>query len=188
MTSISDIGGLYQSTPDNLRDAQTKAFMYTCDKQIAKLLTFAEKAKVWCAVETVDEKFLDYLAAECRALLYNSSLAEDVKRKLIMNSQYWHMKLGTSSALEEVVNSAFPGKDTSVLEWLVYNGKPFHFKLLTDADMDQESRDEFCRMIEDVKNARSILDGFDIYRTSLLLLYSCGVCFTECYADIGWEG
>ena len=75
MTSISDIGGLYQSTPDNLRDAQTKAFMYTCDKQIAKLLTFAEKAKVWCAVETVDEKFLDYLAAECRALLYNSSIA-----------------------------------------------------------------------------------------------------------------
>ena len=53
--------------------------------------------------------------------------------------------------------------------------------------MDQESRDEFFRMISEVKNARSILDGFDIYRKLLLELHSCGVCITESYADIGWE-
>jgi len=187
MISIFDIGGLYQSTPENLRDARTKAYMYACDKQIRKLLACAENAKVWCAIENVDEKYLDYLAAECRALLYDSSFPENAKRKLIANSQYWHAKLGISSTLEEVVNSAFPDKDTFVLEWFDYGGKPFRFKLLTDADMDQESRDEFFRMISEVKNARSILDGFDIYRKLLLELHSCGVCITESYADIGWE-
>lgn len=187
MISIFDTGGLYQSTPENLRDVQTKAYMYACDKQIQKLLACAENAKVWCAIENVNEKYLDYLAAECRALLYDSSLSGNAKRKLIANSQYWHTKLGTASALEEVVNSAFPDKDTSVLEWFEYGGKPFCFKLLTDADMDQESRDEFVRTISEAKNARSILDGFDIYRNLLLELYSCGVCITESYADIGWE-
>ena len=86
MINITDVGGLYQSTPVNLRDAKTKAFMYACDRQIAKLLERSKKTMVWCAIENVDEKYLDYLAADCRALFYNSSLSADVKSCLLYTS------------------------------------------------------------------------------------------------------
>ena len=47
MINITDVGGLYQSTPVNLRDAKTKAFMYACDRQIAKLLEIGLPQSHW---------------------------------------------------------------------------------------------------------------------------------------------
>lgn len=185
MISLSEIGGLYLSTPANIKDARTKAFMYACDRQIKKLLERAEKIKVWCAIESVDEKYLDYMAADCRALFYNSSLAPDVKRKLIANSQYWYMKLGTSAAMEEMINIVFG--EGEVKEWFQYGGRPYYFKIRTTAPMNQESIKEFQDMIARVKNARSRLDNIDFDRFLELYLYSCGVCITESYTDIGWE-
>ena len=161
--------------------------MYACDKQIKKLIERTEKVKVWCALESVDDKYLDFIAEECRALLYDTTLPADVKRGLITNSQYWHMKLGTSAALEEVINCVFPNTETVVLEWFEYGGRPFYFKIRTNTDMDKESQEEFHQMITNVKNVRSCLDGFEVRRDTLQELFSCGVCFMETQAEIGWE-
>lgn len=158
MISLSDIGGLYQSTPVNLRDAKTKAFMYACDKQIAKLLERAKKTRVWCDIENVDEKYLDYMAADCRALFYNSALSPDIKRKLIANSQYWYMRLGTSAAMEEMINIVFSYNDTTVEEWYSYAGSPFHFRIGASSKVTTVEIAEFLKYINEVKNARSIFD------------------------------
>lgn len=186
MISLSEIGGLYMSVPDNIKDAQTKAFMYACDRQIKKLLEYAEKVKVWCAIDSLDEGYLDYVAADIRPLFYESTLAPDIKRKLIANSQYWHMKLGTSAAVEEMINTVF-GKG-KVQEWYQYGGQPYYFKILTDAPMNPESIKQFQEMIARVKNTRSLLDTIEFNRILEICLYSCGICIAESYTNIGWEG
>lgn len=158
MTNLSEVGGLYKSTPENLKDARTKAFMYACDKQIEKLCERSNKAMVWCAIENVDERYLDYLAADCRTLFYNSSLSADVKRKLIANSQYWYMKLGTSAAMEEMINIVFSNNETTVEEWYTYAGEAFHFRIAVSSKVTTIEIAEFLKYINEVKNARSIFD------------------------------
>ena len=187
MINLAEVGGLYKVTPDNMKDSRTKAFMYACDRQIGKLLGYAEKTKVWCAIGTVDKKYLDYMAAESRALLYDPSFADEVKRDLITNAQHWNTRLGTFDVLQEVINSAFPGRDSVIREWFEYGGKPYFFKIITDADMDEESIEEFNRMISSVKNARSRLEGFEIGRSLCQGLYQCGICFSEKNIRVGWE-
>ena len=170
MISLSEIGGLYLSTPANLKDARTKAFMYACDKQIKKLIERTEKVKVWCAVESVDEKYLDYMAADSRTLFYNSSLAPDVKRKLIANSQYWYMKLGTSAAMEEMINIVFQNNDTSIEEWYSYAGEAFHFRIAVSSAVTTVEMSEFLKYVNEVKNARSIIDYLVLQSRSTLVL------------------
>lgn len=187
MIRLSDVGGLYQSIPSNQKNARTKAFADTCDRQIKKLLDRAERAKVWCALEKVDEKHLDYLAAEIRALLYDSSMDADVKRELILNSEYWNTKMGTCSAMQDALSRAFPDSETVIREWFEYGGEPFCFKVTTDADMSDKNMGEFLRMVSTVKNVRSRLDKIEVGRNIGQELYSCGVCFTEIHVRIGSE-
>lgn len=188
MINLADIGGLYKATPDNVKDPRTQAFMYACDRQIKKLLGYAEKTKVWCDIGAVDKKHLDYMAAESRALLYDPSSSDEVKRDLITNAQYWNTRLGTFDVLKEVINSAFPGRDSVIREWFEYGGKPYFFKIITDADMDEESIEEFNRMISTVKNARSRLEGFEIERNLRQKLHHYGICLSEKDIRVGWEG
>lgn len=189
MINLSDIGGLYLSLPANLKDARTKAFMYACDRQIEKLLQYTEKVKVWCAIEAVDEKHLDFIAEECRALFYSTELDPEKKRQLIINTQYWYMKLGTLSAIKEMVDIVFPGAENAVTEWHEYGGEPYHFKVSADADSSQEGIEEFRRMIEKVKNARSLFDGLEFRRELIQKIYSVGSCMMEkrMHIDIDWE-
>ncbi|MCM1307588.1 MAG: phage tail protein [Butyrivibrio sp.] len=170
MINMSEVGGLYQSVPVNLKDSRTKAFMYACDMQIKKLLERAEKVKVWCAVESVDERYLDYMAADCRALFYNSGLPPEVKRHLIRNSQYWYMKLGTSAAMEEMINIVFQNSDTSIEEWTSYAGEEFHFRIVTSSAVTTVEITEFLKYINEVKNARSVFDYLTLQSSNNLIL------------------
>ena len=160
MISLSEIGGLYQSIPANLKDARTKAFAYACDRQIERLLKCAEKTKVWCDIENVDEKYLDYLAADSRALFYYSELAPDVKRELIINSPYWYMKLGTLTALEEMVTTVFG--EGKVEEWFQYGGEPYHFRIhVTNANVSSEQNKMFKEMLRGIKRLSAQLDAIE---------------------------
>lgn len=160
MISLSEVGGLYQSIPANLKDARTKAFAYACDKQIERLLKCAEKTKVWCDIGNVDEKYLDYLAADSRALFYHSDLAPDVKRELIIHSPYWYMKLGTLTALEEMVTTVFG--EGKVEEWFQYGGEPYHFRIrVTNANVSSSQNRMFKEMLRGVKRLSTQLEAID---------------------------
>lgn len=187
MISLSEIGGLYLSTPANLKDARTKAFMYACDRQIKKLIERTEKVKVWCAVESVDEKYLDYMAADSRTLFYNSSLAPDVKRRLIANSQYWYMKLGTSAAMEEMLSVLFPDSENKVTEWYEYGSSPYRFRISTNAGIDYASIKEFEKMLAKVKNARSLLENIEFIREPQIHFPTGAGIISSTNVQIAWE-
>ena len=161
MIRLPEVGGLYQTMPGNLKDPQTKAFMYACDRQIKKLLECAEKIKVWCALETVDEKFLDYMAAEYRTPFYKSSLNAYSKRELIINTQHWYMKLGTAKAINEMLLVVFSGSVTTVEEWFNYGGKPWHFRVkvgVGELPIEFGELALFRKMLNEIKRGAAYLD------------------------------
>ncbi len=160
MISLEEIGGLYQSIPTNLKDSRTKAFAYACDRQIKRLLECAAKMKVWCDIGKVEEKYLDYLAVDSRALFYNPELAPDAKRELIINSPYWYMKLGTLNALEEIVTAVFG--EGKVEEWFQYGGEPYHFRIhVTNANVSSNQNRMFKETLRGVKRLSAQLEAID---------------------------
>lgn len=174
--------------PAEMRTAERTALAHAFDIQKKKFLERVDRAYIWADLEKVNDKYLDYLAIENRALLYNSLLTPNVKRNLIQNSAYWHMKIGTQQVVEEILNNVFPENDTTVMQWYEYNGIPYHFKVLTNTDMDVESTEEFMRMIRKVKNARSRLDELGFLRNIILDLYQPGVSVLENHIFINWKG
>ena len=72
------------------------------------------------------------------------------------------MKVGTPKAIEELVKVVFgQGK---IVEWYEYGGKPFRFKVITNATIDDTNIEKFNEMIRNVKNARSILEAVESIR------------------------
>ena len=144
--------------PAEMKTAERMALAYAYDRQKKLFLERLRRVYIWADLDNVDENKLDFLAVECRVLFYNSSLSPDVKRKLIQNSIYWYMKLGTRQAMEEMIDIVFGNENTNVEEWYTYAGDAFHFRVVVGTTVTQTSIKEFLLYLNRVKNARSRFD------------------------------
>ena len=144
--------------PAEMKTAERMALAYAYDRQKKLFLERLRRVYIWADLDNVDENKLDFLAVECRGLFYNSSLSPDVKRKLIQNSIYWYMKLGTRQAMEEMIDIVFGNENTNVEEWYTYAGDAFHFRVVVGTTVTQTSIKEFLLYLNRVKNARSRFD------------------------------
>lgn len=118
--------------PAEMKTPERTALSYAFDEQKKKYISRMRRAYIWADLESVDDNHLDFLAVENRVLFYNTEIEPDVKRNLIRNSIYWHMKLGTKQVMEEMIDTVFG--DGKVLEWFEYGGEPFHFKVILNAE------------------------------------------------------
>ena len=144
--------------PAEMKTAERMALAYAYDRQKKLFLERLRRVYIWADLDNVDENKLDFLAVECRVLFYNSSLSPDVKRKLIQNSIYWYMKLGTRQAMEEMIDIVFGNENTNIEEWYTYAGEAFHFRVVVGTTVTQTSIKEFLLYLNQVKNARSRFD------------------------------
>ena len=144
--------------PAEMKTAERMALAYAYDRQKKLFLERLKRVYIWADLDNVDENKLDFLAVECRVLFYNSSLSPDVKRKLIQNSIYWYMKLGTRQAMEEMIDIVFGNENTNIEEWYTYAGEAFHFRVVVGTTVTQTSIKEFLSYLNRVKNARSRFD------------------------------
>ena len=144
--------------PAEMKTVERMALAYAYDRQKKLFLERLKRVYIWADLDNVDENKLDFLAVECRVLFYNSSLSPDVKRKLIQNSIYWYMKLGTRQAMEEMIDIVFGNENTNVEEWYTYAGDAFHFRVVVGTTVTQTSIKEFLLYLNRVKNARSRFD------------------------------
>lgn len=119
--------------PPEMRSPERIALAYAFDMQKKKFLEHIKKVYLWADINNVDENKLDFLAVENRVLFYDSSFPADTKRKLIENSVYWHMILGTRQSMEEIINIIFGNENTAIEEWYMYGGDPYHFRILIDS-------------------------------------------------------
>ncbi len=144
--------------PAEMKTIERMALAYAYDRQKKLFLERMKRVYIWADLDNVDENKLDFLAVECRVLFYNSSLSPDVKRKLIQNSIYWYMKLGTRQAMEEMIDIVFGNENTNIEEWYTYAGEAFHFRVVVGTTVTQTSIKEFLLYLNQVKNARSRFD------------------------------
>lgn len=146
--------------PLNLKNKSENIALSFAFKETMKLLN--ERIELLYLYKNLDkqkEDILDLIATELRTQYYNKSLSKETKVKLIKNTLSWYQKLGTPSAVEELIKIAFG--EGKIEEWFEYNGLPYHFKITTEQLLTQENMDLMINMIDRVKNKRSIIDGFN---------------------------
>lgn len=119
----------------------------------------------------MDDDKLDFLAVEQRVLFYSTDLTPDVKRKLILNSIYWHMTLGTRKSMEEILNIIFKNENTKIEEWYEYGGEPYHFKVLIDSEKQDLQIDDIAKKIKLYKRLIAHLDSVNIRKIKQTKLY-----------------
>ena len=180
-------GQLTDIMPGNItKKPEVKALSYALQQACRLLYRYSRRLYIYSNLDEQPEEVIDLLASELRTQYYRSTLDIDTKRRLVKSTLFWYMSAGTPQAVEELIIKTF-GKG-QVKEWFEYGGKPYYFKILTNAHMDQESMKQFQDMIAKVKNTRSYLESLEFDREIKQHLYHCGICITESYADIGWGG
>ncbi len=159
--------------PAEMKTPERIALAYAFDRQKRKFIQCMERVYIWADLEKVEERYLDALAVENRVLFYDSALPLDAKRNLIRNYLYWHIKLGTRGALEEIINIIFNNENTSIEEWQEYGGEPYHFRVLVDPGKTnlQVDMEAIIYKINLYKRAAARLDGVWIRKFRKTRLY-----------------
>jgi len=141
------------------------------NEQIKKIDNFNNALKI-------DEKFLDLLKDEWGVDFWNE-ISELEKRKLIDKSKFYYKKIGTVYAIKEVLKIF--DIDTKLKEWFDFNGEPYHFKVIltplnAEYKFDEVMFKKIVSLIDNVKNIRSVLDGFEFeLKGKIEIKEYCGV-------------
>lgn len=146
--------------PSSLKDKPENIALSFAIKQVMKeILEKIELIYLYYHLDKQPDEILDHMAAELRTQYYDSSLPRETKINLIKNTLPWYQTLGTPSAVEEVIQTVFGAGELE--EWFDYDGEPYHFRIATEEIITEENTEKIAKMIERVKNKRSILDGLN---------------------------
>ena len=163
-----------KALPAEMRTPERIALAYAYDRQKKKFLERVKRVYIWADLDQVDDRNLDFLAVENRVPFYNTDLAPDIKRNLIKNSIYWHMKFGTRQAMEEVISAFCNDEKVVVEEWYIYGGEPFHFRVFINIEGKGINIDveDLIKRINRYKRAAARLDSVDIKKVKRIGLYT----------------
>lgn len=99
-------------------------------------------------------------------------LSEEAARELLQNAFEIHFYSGTHFSLKKALKTLF--NDIKILEWFEYDAEPYHFKVkleIKDTAIDDKLLQKSDEIIKRYKNARSVLDGFEIHMKTNLKAY-----------------
>ena len=122
------------------------------------------QALLYHRLRELPEALLDILARDFKVDWWNEDYAAEEKRKTLRESWKVHRRLGTKAAVETAISAIYPG--TRVVEWFEYEGAPYHFKLVVQAENLQINPEQYQQVIGRVdyyKNLRSVLDSIIMY-------------------------
>lgn len=153
MYKIGDPGTTYMSLPPSLQSPETQAFGYAFDKQMKRLISKVKQLNIWGDLDSVSPKYYDAVAASINAPYYKSSYSDERKLHLIKNAILSLRYGGTVRGMNDFIAAMFD--NARYIPWYRYGGAPYHFKIQAQSI---ETREEFNKILEKVKAARSILD------------------------------
>ena len=105
---------------------------------------------------------LDERAWEMNMRWYDYSGSVERKRAQIKGAKDYYRRLGTPYAVERAIEDVYG--EGLVEEWFDYGGEPYHFTVATtNTGALLENRAKFERILEYVKNVRSVLDNVTYY-------------------------
>lgn len=161
---------LIQILPDTIKkDPELKAISFSIANTVKKLIRYADSISTYAVIDVLPERILDLMAIENRVSYYDETMEVEKKREIIRNAMRWYEKAGTPKAVEELIQIVFG--EGKVLEWFDYGGKPYRFKIQTNASMTPEVEKKIRKMIKSVKNTRSHLESIEIIRKIELDIY-----------------
>ncbi len=152
-------------------DKTTQALSYAINNQVIKILREIELINIYNNIDNLNEELLDQLAYDFDITWYDANSTIDVKRKLVKTGIKINNILGTPYAVEEVIKMYFG--DGKVQEWFEYGGDPYKFKVITsNPSVTQELANKFIKILNCVKNERSLLETILISLTGQMDYYS----------------
>ena len=163
MINIHD-GQITDLLSNSLRhNPETIAIAYAVLQEKRRILALAERTRLMAAVDSLEERILDYLAVELRTPAYEDSLPLVTKRTLIKGTLPYYASLGTPAAVDWVIKAVFG--NGGIDEWFNYGGEPHHFQVnIPIAGMiTPKMMEELRRMIASVKRLTSWLDSIITY-------------------------
>jgi phage tail P2-like protein len=157
MSKTLDEVTLLELLPPNLRgDPDIIAASTAVDSTFKDLVSAISKVFTIADIDNASSEVVDALAIEMRCDFYDQSLPLENRRKLVKNAYLYKFLKGTPFVVQGVVSDAF--SNAMVREWFQYNGEPYHFRIVTDDDL-QDKASSVIEAINSVKNVRSYLDG-----------------------------
>ena len=179
---------LIKILPEHLnKDAYVQAFGYALDKQICKLLDKCKCIEIWSNPSNVDEKLLDYIAAELKTQYYSTDLEVDIKRRLVANTMVFYKKAGTKKSVEELVSILFG--EGEVKEWHEYGGNPHHFKVITsNTNITDDVIEKMNDIIKRIKRKTARLDSVEISLSAVMEMFQGFSLHTGTYISLRQEG
>jgi len=163
MINIHD-GQITDLLRNSLRhNPETIAIAYAVLQEKRRILALVERTRLMAAVDSLEERILDYLAVELRTPAYEDSLPLETKRTLIKGTLPYYASLGTPAAVDWVIKAVFG--NGGIDEWFNYGGEPHHFQVnIPIAGMiTPKMMEELRRMIASVKRLTSWLDSIITY-------------------------
>lgn len=159
---------LLELIPINLRDdPDIIAASAATDKEFQLMVQKITRCYTIANVDNVEEIILDHLAAEMNVDFYSTKFSVDIKRNLVKNGYLYKYNKGTSAILEESLSTIF--SRAKLEEWWEYGGEPYMFRIqILEVDNEGITEEMLWRLnnlIKVLKNARSWLDGINIYLT-----------------------
>lgn len=173
---LGDKGATYLSLPPNLQTDETYALATAIDKQMQKLLKLTAMVQVWSDIDSVDPKYYGLLAACIKAPYYDSSFDDKTKLAVIKGTLGIYRLAGSRAAIIQLISNIF-GRGTFE-PWYEYEGKPYHFRITTDAELTPETLSKFADILDKVKRARSVLDAVSSDQPVRADMY-LAACITE---------
>lgn len=134
-------------------------------RQLQKILHYADLAHTYSAIDTLEERLLDILAAELRTPQYAETFPVETKRSMVKGTLAYYATAGTKAALETVCRDIFGS--AVVKEWYEYGGQPGYFRIETDnPHVTDANVQEFIAVAEGVKRLSAWLDGIELLLTA----------------------
>lgn len=128
MINIHD-GQITDLLSNSLRhNPETIAIAYAVLQEKRRILALVERTRLMAAVDSLEERILDYLAVELRTPAYEDSLPLETKRTLIKGTLPYYASLGTPAAVDWVIKAVFG--NGGIDEWFNYGGEPHHFQIM----------------------------------------------------------
>ena len=113
-------------------------------------------------VEKMPEARLDERAWEMNLTWYDYGADVESKRDQIRGARNYFDRLGTPYAVERAIEDVFG--QGRVEEWFENSAEPYHFSVYTsNTGAMMENRKKFLKIMERVKNVRSVLDNIVYY-------------------------
>lgn len=155
--------------PSSIDAEPITSLAQVADVELGKINT--DLLLIYPAIDSLNEKLIDYLAVQMHVDEYDDTENLDVKRQQVKQSFLLHRLKGTKYAVQKAVSTVY--QSAKVEEWPEYSGEPYHFRVtgITAPMNETKTINKLVRLINAYKNTRSWLDYVQfnrLYRQTFL--------------------